>query len=236
MTALGAINRQTDVAISNDALPPGLIMAFPQAAAPHAGWLPCDGRVVYFQNDPGGNNYLALYNALGGATHVYNGGSSPAVDRFRLPGLMPNTATINGVAANGVSRTPVGPNGDTVGATGGNHTHSHTANTLAMPNHGHTVGSYAWPDHGHGHTLSAPNHNHSIFTQVVTIFNAADTNESIGTFGTDFQQPGLSGGINNAGGLGAAGSLTGGGATSATGATGTTPALPFVGLAWMIKT
>jgi hypothetical protein len=234
VTVLASISRATDVAITADVIPTGLIMCFPVDAAPHDGWLPCDGRVVYYQNAPDGKNYNALFTAIG---HAFNGGASPAVDRFRLPGLMPNTATINGVAANGASRTPTGPSGDTVGATTGVLNHTHTANTLTMPNHGHGVGSYAFNDHGHGNTLSAPNHGHSITQQDAPIGGGTSlTIACLNVTSIQNAQPGVGGSVSNSGALGATGSLTGGGATAVGGATQATPSLPYVGVAWMVKT
>lgn len=145
-----------------------------------------------------------------------------------------------------MSRTPVGPTaGDTRGASGGLHSHSHGLGSLAMPAHTHTKGSLYIGGHGHGNSKSAPNHTHSVYWQSAQIYQTGDGADlavgrpgfiSNGTGYVSYAQPGLGGGVNDQSTFSPGGDITGGGGTSAGGSLPSVAAVPFLGVAWMIKT
>ena len=114
---------------------PGLIFDYAGTSAP-TGYLLCDGSAVSRAT------YANLFNAIGTTWGVGDGSTT-----FNVPDLRRKTTI-------GSGGTAVGPVANTVGATGGEETHTLVTAELATHNHGVT-------DPGHLHSITDPSHTHS---------------------------------------------------------------------------
>ena len=124
----------------NALIPPGTTLPFAGSSAP-SGWVLSYGQVV---SQTG--TYANLYAAIGSA---YNTGGEGA-GNFRLPDLrgrvIAGIDNMGGSAASRITGTTVSPNGNTIGAFGGEQTHVLTTAELAA----------------HSHAVNDPSHSHSI--------------------------------------------------------------------------
>jgi microcystin-dependent protein len=224
VTALGAIPANTNVALTNDAIPAGVLMPSARGTVP-SGWLTCDGSLVST------TTYAALFAVVG---HKYNGGVDPGAGQFRLPNL--RRAFPAGVAASGtLSGTSRGASGG--GPKAGAWNHSHGAGTLAAANHQHGAGTVTGPDHAHSHSLYMIDHNHSTTYTNQKVYKS--TNSIVqyivrNNFSNGCGNIGLGGGITGSGAVGMGGASD----FAAPGLTGTTgtenPATQFMD--YLIKT
>jgi len=155
MSKLGNIPATSDIALTNDALPAGSIVAWPSSTPPNLGWLLCDGP-------PHATiDYPSLSALLNGAFDTAAGMASPGAGNFRTPPLVKSTVS----GASSAGRVPVGilAGTDSMGSSGGGWRHGHSLGDLSLPDHQHGVSG---PDgqmrctHGHNWTPSPQTHTH----------------------------------------------------------------------------
>lgn len=126
----------------------GAVLPFAGANAP-TGWLMCDGSAV------SRTTFAELFASIG-TTYGTGDGSTT----FNLPDLRGRVAAgkdnMGGTPANRLTAAGAGITGTSLGATGGNQTH--TLTTAQMPAHNHAVS-----DPGHAHSVYDPGHAHGVY-------------------------------------------------------------------------
>lgn len=138
------------VAVSEQGVPPGTIVAYGGAAAP-ADWLLCDGSAV------DRTTYAALFAIIGETYGVGDGSTT-----FNLPDLRGRFPL--GKAASGTGSALA----ETGGAIDHDHTtsaHTHDVGTLAVASHNHSAGTLAVASHTHSFsdtTSSNGSHSHTV--------------------------------------------------------------------------
>lgn len=120
----------------------GTIIPYGGTSAP-TGYLLCDGSAV------SRTTYSALYAAIG--TTFGSGDGSTTFNVPDLRGRVPaGKDNMGGTAASRLTSTTMSPDGNTVGATGGEQTH--TLSTAELASHSHTA------------TVTDPGHHHSVYS------------------------------------------------------------------------
>lgn len=126
----------------------GAVLPFAGANAP-TGWLMCDG------SEKSRTAFAELFAAIG-TTYGPGDGSTT----FNLPDMRGRVAAgkdnMGGTPANRLTAAGAGITGASLGATGGNQTH--TLTTAQMPAHSHAVS-----DPGHAHSVYDPGHTHGVY-------------------------------------------------------------------------
>jgi microcystin-dependent protein len=157
-----------NLAITNNNVPIGTIMAYAGNTTEPVGWFFCDGRAVLR------TTYSALFLIIGIA---YGGGDG--INTFNLPKMISGTTSYGIFPAGSATTANTGFNIDgqlkisnidvnTDQKIGANQipAHTHTINhTHGIPSHNHTIPS---------HTHTFPSHNHSIPAHTHTITYAAN--------------------------------------------------------------
>lgn len=143
--AIGILQNQL-TAISSAigaAMPPGTLIDFAGLTAP-AGFLACTGQAV------SRTTYAALFAAIGSTWGAGDGSTT-----FNVP----NLSRLTTIGAGGTALS--GP-ANTVGAVGGEETHTLSVAELAAHNHGvNDIGHlHSLIDPGHNHAGTDPGHNH----------------------------------------------------------------------------
>jgi microcystin-dependent protein len=133
ITATGAITSSAAISGSHGTVPVGAISDYAGSSAP-TGWLLCYGQAV------SRTTYASLFTAIS-TTYGTGDGSTT----FNLPDCRGRVAAgkddMGGSSANRLTDQSGGLNGDTLGDTGGEETHTMTTSELVAHTHSYSVGS-----------------------------------------------------------------------------------------------